>query len=128
MRTHTRLILAAVVVGATVGTVGALVATTPATGPGSAQCTAVASLPCPALPAGQWYDLNIGRSTSLASVRCDDGSGAWMPADITLTAMTNQGENVSSFATWCVPTADPTDPTVGLPWGGLFASVATQAN
>lgn len=134
MRIRTRfvrnaaVIATAVVIGATVGSVGAQIASTPATGPGSSQCTAVASLPCPALPSGQWYDLNIGRSATLAAVRCDDGSGTWMPADITLTAMLPGGhENVSEFATWCVPVADPTAPGTGLPWSDLFTRVAFDA-
>jgi hypothetical protein len=100
----------------------------PATGPGSAQCTSVATLPCPALPAGQWYDLNIGVSQTLAAAQCDDGSRTWYAARITLTAMTVQGENVSGFRDWCVPSADPTRADTGLPWGELFNEVARQAN
>ena len=126
---------AAVAVGAALGGTG--VAATrpvpvasvpvPLTGPGSGQCVPMAALPCPALPVGQWYVLTVGRSAAVPVSACD-ATGAWVPADLTLTAMSRRGENVSSFATWCVPASDPTRAGSGLPWSELFDTVARQAN
>lgn len=97
--------------------------TRPATGPGSAQCVNVPGLPCPALPLGQHWDLNIGVSTVLTADNCPQGQ---TPSVVTLTAVLADGhENVSGHRQWCLAwdrlTVVPQD------WAALFGEVLAQA-
>lgn len=98
----------------------------------AASSPCVTGLPCPALPAGDWFELVTAPSSEISRSECADPGESeatrWVPTRVEVDVHAVNGAVLSktspSDGVWCVPQEDPTQADTGLGWAALMDEAA----